>query len=254
MNHLTINIKPTTGAGLFEATAQSYRVISSNLVLKILGAPGSRARDLVSRFKKHVNYRFPDHIESEVDGDLEFILEFISKSERSRDRIQAAYRVASLVKRLSDEINISQNSNTLLLSLAGKSMVTPVLDRPLQDLREEVLKMVKLKKPTEGIPLYRSKPKDGSAVEFFLKYYGKYNKEKSVVIFAPDMKRIDERLLIALRNECRDGIALPIGDRSDRIDALARGDFADDADSVEQASRAIAFRVAKTISSGIQPR
>lgn len=111
-----------------------------------------------------------------------------------------------------------------------------------QARRDQVLEMVLKKKPIESVPAYAGKIAHGGSVEFFKKHYAPYIAPGCEVIFASDLKAIDEKLLIALRNECRDGLQVPIGNRSDRTDALIEGRFIDDELSSQKAHLAMAVR------------
>ena len=125
------------------------------------------------------------------------------------------------------------------LALLGGEEV--VRNKETQNLRNEVLQMVANKVPGNGIPPYQGRRSDhGDAVTFFVDHYKRYTQDGQAVIFAPDLKAIDERLLIALRNQC--GGALPLGDRSDRTDAIAAGKFVDAEDSKRQALVSVSHR------------
>lgn len=113
----------------------------------------------------------------------------------------------------------------------------------VQTLRNQVLQMVENKKPLDGIPLYQGKRSGhGDALSFFTTYYKLYITTGQEVIFAPELKAVDERLLLSLRNECRNGIPMPLGDRSKRTDAINSGRFVDDPQSQIKSIVACAMR------------
>jgi hypothetical protein len=117
----------------------------------------------------------------------------------------------------------------------------------VQDLRNQVLQMVAAKRPLEEIPSYQGKRSaHGDPLLFFMKHYGMYVKAGQEVIFAPELKSIDETLLIALRNHTN---TMPLGDRSKRTEAISSGRFKDDSNALAKASVAMARRLERQSSS-----
>jgi hypothetical protein len=114
----------------------------------------------------------------------------------------------------------------------------------VQELRNQVLRMLAAKKPLDGIPSYQGKRSvHGDPLSFFMKHYEMYVKAGQEVIFAPELKVIDEKLLIALRNHTK---VMPLGDRSQRTEAISIGRFKDDSNSLAKASVAMARRLERT--------
>ena len=137
-----------------------------------------------------------------------------------------------------------------LISMVNKSgdkteMLPALSKEEGQARRDEVREMVALKRPAEGIPLYEGKKIHGEAVPFFRAHYNSYIIQGQEVIFAPDLRVIDEKLLLALRNECRNGIPMPIGDRWKKTEAVHSGRFIDESSSIRKALVAMAFRIKK---------
>jgi gas vesicle protein len=134
--------------------------------------------------------------------------------------------------------NVNKSSNISDVSFK----ISPELVSQCQKLRDEVLKMVENKRPLEVIPKYAGKHIHGAALEFFKNKYVNYIKKDYEVIFSSDLKLIDEKLLVALRNECRDGTQMPLGTREQRTNAIRLGIFSDGKSSHQKASVAIAMR------------
>lgn len=118
----------------------------------------------------------------------------------------------------------------------------------VQELRNQVLRMVAAKKPLGDIPSYQGKLSEhGDPLSFFMKHYGLYVKADQEVIFAPDLKAIDEKLLVALRNECRNGVSMPLGDRTAKTEAIFSGRFIDgDTGSLKRAKVAMSSRAIRS--------
>lgn len=134
--------------------------------------------------------------------------------------------LSSQVRMLEDKLRCPTNDSTT--------------DQSLQHLRDEVRAMVKNRAPMYGIPQYAGFREHGDSRAFFCEHYRKYAVAGSEVIFTPDLKAIDERLLNALRNlHARN---LPLGDVSQRTDAIAAGRFSDGEDSLKKALVSISFR------------
>jgi hypothetical protein len=131
------------------------------------------------------------------------------------------------------------------VSTRSESITKPALklsSTQVQIFRDKVLGMVAQGKPLDGIPLYQGKRVHGEVLGFFKKHYADYIIPGQEVIFAPDLKAIDEKLLVALRNECRDGVSVPIGTRADRTDAINEGRFIDSESSLVRSRMALALR------------
>ncbi len=118
----------------------------------------------------------------------------------------------------------SQNTNIIYSSLNTAPILTK---EEVQARRDEVREMVTQEKPLERIPMYEGKDRDGKAIEFFKENYYQYIHIGYETIFANDLIKIDDRLLRAIRNECRNGTPYPIGTASDLSKALVNGRFTD---------------------------
>ncbi len=137
----------------------------------------------------------------------------------------------------------SQTSANVGNIISAENNIKVLSANELQVLRDQVLQMVFNKKPLDDINLYQGKRVGGEdAVRFFKTHYAPFIIPGCEVIFAPDLKAIDEKLLIALRNECRHGVLVPIGTRSQKTDALIQGRFTDEKFSARKAHLAIAYR------------
>lgn len=118
----------------------------------------------------------------------------------------------------------------------------PLSKKEVQTRRDQVLQMVATKKPAPGIPLYEGR-RAVPAVAFFQANYAPF--VISDVIFTTDLKTIDPALLTALRNECRNGVPMPLGTKSDRTSAISAGRFVDDEASLRKSLVAVAQREAR---------
>ncbi|MBP9779877.1 hypothetical protein KBD33_04640 [Candidatus Gracilibacteria bacterium] len=123
------------------------------------------------------------------------------------------------------------------------TMIPKLSKEEVQARRDEVRVMVDNKKPKDEIPFYQGKRSEhGTAQDFFRKYYSPYIESGQEVLFAPELKTIDEKLLIALRNECRNGIPMPLGDRSKKTEALFERRFLDKDSRHDRVSYTMAIR------------
>ncbi len=136
--------------------------------------------------------------------------------------------IMSTTQRISDELGIS--------AIAQESIER----KKSQNLRNEVLEMVHNRWPLFGIKKYRWFREDGDAKIFFINNYSKYTQYQYEVIFAPDLKKIDERLLNALRNLHRKD--MPLWSVEDRTNAIVWWRFIDDKKSLKRALVSVDFR------------
>jgi hypothetical protein len=98
----------------------------------------------------------------------------------------------------------------------------------VQARRDEVREMAFKGKPKDGIPLYKGlRGGDRDAVSFFKEHYAPYIVPGQEVIFASDLSDIDSKLIDALRNQCRNGVVMPLGTKSDKTTAIINGLFFD---------------------------
>lgn len=144
---------------------------------------------------------------------------YVTEMELSRAKtqlLQQENEKLTLSLRLRLEIEVSPDNQ-------GKTLTK----QELQNLRDQVREMVNFEAPREGIPRYGGKPIHGAAIDFFLTHYKPYVVSGQEVIFAPDLGWIDERLLTAIRNECRAGSVSPIGRKELLTQALIDGRFTD---------------------------
>ena len=114
----------------------------------------------------------------------------------------------------------------------------------IQSLRNDVISMVENKSPSNGINRYVNRNKDGNPIDFFKRQYGKYIHSGKEVIFTTDLLKIDPVLLTALRNVAF-ASEMPLGDRTKKTEALAKGLFVDGEKSALSAAVAIAARKAR---------
>lgn len=141
-------------------------------------------------------------------------------------------------------IEIEKKLDAILRSKSPKIAGFPgerLSESETQSLRDEVLKMVKNKKPRAGIPVYRGKSSDGNPIEFFREHYKNYIRRGNEVIFSVDLISIDKKLLTAMRNNAS-ADELPIGSTVARTDAILNGRFKDDDESWSAAAFAKAAR------------
>lgn len=98
----------------------------------------------------------------------------------------------------------------------------------IQARRDAVRRMGFDGAPADGIKKYRGKKLDGDATGFFLEQYREYIENGYEVIFANDLSKIDPKLLMAIRNECRGSPKKqPLGTESDLVRALVENRFED---------------------------
>ncbi len=141
------------------------------------------------------------------------------------DCVVLSIEVAQMISQLLDNRQVPhQNPQE---SISKIESIRTLSKEEVQSLRYKVIEMVESKNPLSEIPHYMGKKIHGEAIPFFQTHYSPFISHNQEVIFTPDLKAIDERLLNALRNECRDGIQMPIGNRSDRAKALNGGRFMD---------------------------
>jgi len=110
-----------------------------------------------------------------------------------------------------------------------------------QELRDDVLLMVKKSCPLNGIKRFRGKLVDGDPIEFFKNQYSKFIRRGNEVIFSPDLLKIDPALLAAMRNAVK-ADKMPIGTRVERTNAIVEGRFSDSPESKYAAASALATR------------
>jgi hypothetical protein len=126
-----------------------------------------------------------------------------------------------------------QLTKTSVSPVGSESHTKPVLKlspAEIQVLRNQVREMALSGKPMEGIPLYRGLRRgDKDAVSFFKEHYASYVVPGQEVIFASDLSNFDQKLMTAFRNQCRDGVAMPLGTQSDKVSAIIEGRFFDGA-------------------------
>jgi archaellum biogenesis ATPase FlaH len=130
---------------------------------------------------------------------------------------------------------------------ASKPTVLTSADVALvQTLRDEVRDMTFNQSPIDGIPLYRGlRGGDADAVTFFKMHYSKYTKPGQMVIFTSDLADIDPKLMTALRNQCREGMSMPLGSISDRTTAIIDRKFFDGKRAAQSARSAGWLRTRK---------
>jgi hypothetical protein len=113
----------------------------------------------------------------------------------------------------------------------------------LQELRDEVRMMVAAGKPSMVIPSYKGYKQNGDPIGFLLEHYSQYlPKSDTHTLFLHDLRGIDPRLTTAIDNIRRTGKPIPIGTKSDLINALAQGKFLDGAMSKRRVHNAMSQR------------
>lgn len=115
--------------------------------------------------------------------------------------------------------------------------------RPLQELRNEVRRMVADGRPQVGIALYQGRRVDGDPVAFLKKHYAEYlPQDRQHTLFLHDLRDIDETLVTALENERKHLLTFPLGTKSDLLLAVARGSFFDGPGSRKRLNDALRMR------------
>lgn len=140
--------------------------------------------------------------------------------------------------------NIKAQINEMMLEKIPKKAVDSyrsLTHEQTQILRDEVLEMIKRGSPLYGIQRFLGKTQDGDPVKFFEKQYSRYIRRGHEVIFSPDLLKIDQALLSAMRNTVRSD-EMPIGTRVERTNAIADRRFVDSLESQIAAAAALATR------------
>lgn len=161
-----------------------------------------------------------------VKGQLVVILTLEKAQEIENIFCKTFVKNQELEKR--NKITSTANSSQEIDDVESRPARTVVLSKEeVQSRRDQVRIMAAQGKPLENIPAYDGKGKHGEAIEFFRKKYTAFIEPGYETIFATDLANIDDRLLRAIRNECRGGTPSPIGTASDLSKALVDGRFLD---------------------------
>ena len=134
---------------------------------------------------------------------------------------------------------------------SGNEVILNLSPEEVQIRRDEVLKMVRNKCPLPGIKKFQGKEIDKDPVKFFKDQYHRYIEKKYPVIYTPDLLKIDQTLLVALRNTVH-ADAMPLGDRKKITEAIANGIFTDGGKSEFSAIRALATREHRARKRGLE--
>ena len=207
---------------------EKTKSIESAKALISLSESGSIQSDVAEKIAKHAKIILEECNQKSHENTANRVL-------RRVDRICSIIGIARNSSFINSEFRDAEEKSSATTSTPDSTNITKsaivdvepkILSSELvQSLRNEVRNMVKAESPID-IPLYEGKRTHGDAVAFFKKNYFKYIQKNHEVIFSVDLGGIDSKLLMAIRNECRNG-DMPLGSISDRATALLNKRFTD---------------------------